>query len=595
MIRHLAVFMLVLSASSVQADDVVRVLAGDHGSFIRIVLTGRSGNYQWQVMQTNARVEIDAGISDASYDLHALFDRIPRDTLRSAEDLGNGKLRLDLSCACEVASVPWQDAGLYLDISTVTVAAAPPPEPVQHVDELASLPLFIEREATTPSVFQPIVIVPTMSPEPEVIDTSALESSLLAAISDATDHGYLRVSDHADTLDAPSEIPPSETTLGAEMHTHSAQLLSDPITQVSDCVAPDWVDLGGWAVDVNFTAALARQRANLVAANGQISGEAVTALARTYVAHGFGTEAIAALELDAISSRERDVLIEIAHLIEGSREEYPILSHQTGCAGFAGLLAYIASDPPPSLSRSEIYDMVATAGQWPAAQHHPRLMASLWAQFEAQGFDAATHLLPGTPQADSSPQWRSPEQVHELLDVAQDLNPQQAQEVIDLADSYAFEARDTDAADPILMSQLEALLDLHHYRDAQDLIRQARGTPSGDRAAEERFLARAAAESADDAFLEIAFSWSPYGHDAATRRQISARLETLGFADQAALWHPDGAAYAPMLALPSPPEPPAEVPVQIRLAPPTPIETGRSALASAEALRGDLTQLLGQN
>lgn len=593
MIRVLCILLAFAISTGAATAETLRVLAGDHIAFVRVVFDGAASRGGWTVEKSGRVVEVSSGNADLSFDISSLFDRIADDLLHSAQDMGGGKLRLELACDCDIVTVPWRETGLYIDISEAPDVAAATSSAVPAASGF-SLPLFLPRSTDMPLSAAAASPAPTSdSSDPSPLDASALERNLTAAVSGAIDQGFLI----ADALQPPPpDLAPDDQSLelGFALQTHTASRSGDTTKLVSECVDPNWVALPGWVTNDDFSSEIAQRRMELVGATGIISGNAVLTLARSYAAHGMGLEARAALQIDGISSRERDTLVEIAQLVEGSQQPYPILSQQVGCDGFAGLLGYVAAETPPALSNDELLDIVAVTNQWPLADRHPHILSALWNRLGAQGIDAATGLIPDPGTVAQREPFGSVAGLQTLLQDAGALAPADQQDVIDLTDSLRYEARGTHAADPIIMSQLKALLDLHHYDEAAALLQQAGGSPEGERLAKEQFLTRVVAEGADNDFLAISFSWSPYGHDAGVRRQFSARLGMLGFADRAALWHPDAKAFQPILE--SAPRASAARPT---VTPDQPAQSarivGQAALARSEALRSDLTTTLQSN
>ena len=112
----------------------------------------------------------------------------------------------------------------------------------------------------------------------------------------------------------------------------------ETFVRAAPCIDEGKLDLSAWIEDRPFIDAVAAYRAVLVDQFDEPRANAVTSLSRLYIAHGFGAEASQLLELYGEAVEDRDVLSDLAKIVDGRRpaSDGP-LAESAPCSGPATL------------------------------------------------------------------------------------------------------------------------------------------------------------------------------------------------------------------------------------------------------------------
>lgn len=113
MIR-LALLLLALMPASLLAENV-SVKSGDHAGFSRLLLD-YDGALDWTFGKVDGGYEFRPMGSNLSWDVSGVFDKISRTRIRDLEDLGDGRLRLDVGCDCHADAFVLRDGQVVIDI-----------------------------------------------------------------------------------------------------------------------------------------------------------------------------------------------------------------------------------------------------------------------------------------------------------------------------------------------------------------------------------------------------------------------------------------------------------------------------------------------
>lgn len=368
MIRAAALVLLALVATTAGAQTVT-IRSGWQQEFTRLVLSIPEGT-PWSLGRAGADYALR--LDGLAIDTSGVFERIPGERL-AALSPGPEALGIELACTCHVSGFLWQPDRLVLDIRD-----GPPPEGSPFEQALAeevapvpdtgaatppALPLVTERVAAPPVLPDPFRVR-----EEESETLSRAEQALLESIARAATQGLLTPDEDLPAAEPPPPPPepepepppppPSRTGPGhpgVAMRTAidrdlggagQVMLVEDP-DQVT-CLAERHFDIAAWGDDRPFHAQIGDARRALVAEFDDFGEAEVLALARTYVHFGFGTEARHVLAMDGAATRERDILAEIARLLEGMPPRTELLRDQLACGGGPGLWALLTRSAIPA-------------------------------------------------------------------------------------------------------------------------------------------------------------------------------------------------------------------------------------------------------
>jgi len=228
MIR-IALLVLLLAIPLAVSAKTVRVRSGEHAGFSRLVLDFETLP-RWQFGRVAGGYELRPGHSDDRYDLHRVFDLIPRTRVSQIKAGKNGVLFLAVDCTCHAEAF---EAGtrLVLDIKDgkpaadsvweSLLAANPAPDvpklvliaqPESARPDETTMPLNVQTAANLPLQFQPqrtalawnenvaeppalvidpLELVPKGLTQEEIVRRAAIQADLLTQISRAAADGLV--------------------------------------------------------------------------------------------------------------------------------------------------------------------------------------------------------------------------------------------------------------------------------------------------------------------------------------------------------------------------------------------------------------------
>lgn len=379
MMRWFSICLLMLLSPPVYAQQVA-VQTGEHASFTRVVVTIPSET-PWQLGRNDAGYLLRLpGV--AGYDLRRFFDLIPRTRIEGvSESTTAGELQFAVRCLCY--------AEAFLDNSNVLVidfrdGAAPETAafetgidpPVLSVEDtsprLVAQPNGLAGSRLLPVIFPPedrvrqpdIEMQPEepiaveeefVSPEPldlaqpiQDSDLLALEQSITESLSRGLSQGVLEAdldpnADTADPLGLDDVMSPGlETRTGIDLTALPPDAPTLRTQEGQVCLPDRYFDVGGWGDDGTFSQQMSVARANLTGEFDRLDEVAVMAKARLFVFFGFGREAIQTLQLDGVSSQERQYLVGMAQIIDGDPVAPELFQKQVSCQSSVALWAMLA-------------------------------------------------------------------------------------------------------------------------------------------------------------------------------------------------------------------------------------------------------------
>ncbi|MEL6958415.1 MAG: hypothetical protein AAGL89_05615 [Pseudomonadota bacterium] len=570
----------------------LEIRSGEHETFSRLVIE-IPVDRAWQVTPTDGGAQLEIADNTDGFELSGVFDRIPRDRLNDIRN-DDGVLSLAFDCTCYVDSFLWRPDRLVLDL----VDGIDPDASLATSDEdLESIPVTDLPDGTLapqafPDLFDLTLNRPDTAPSLEQFefpadaplmaarsDNSELEQALIEGIARAASQGYLDPSVDLAPLSPPAEEqasvaqapqPPPIDTVPPELQNQpgigvstaldqSLMIVADALNTSTqgNCISPDLVNFRAWGDDT----ALHDQAAPIIATmNGDFGQENASThveLAKLYLHFGFGAEAQQILSLSDEHSNERQILFELADLVDETGVATPILSAQAGCETPAAFWAMLAA--PRAMSAEARNTVLQAYFDLPhplRGQLAPRVSDAF---LEIGDEEAAEQVLNGVARLDVAQ--THPARVTEAeialatddLERAREVLAQEAEDnarttpisVIRLIDLTISSGLEPSEADLLLAGALE-----REYRTdpvANELaLAQARGwrargeyeTALGhidgrqdDMAVQERnAVYQEMTEKLEDGpFLEVAFSDLPTSLSADLENAVAARLITLGF------------------------------------------------------------------
>ncbi|MFN3936847.1 MAG: hypothetical protein ACK4KW_04635 [Gemmobacter sp.] len=339
-LRWLAFIWLAL-AGPLAADPVV-VRSGEHPGFARLVLTFPD-DPGWSFGRTPDGYELRTVAKGLRYDLSGVFARIRRDRLGAIwVDPASGYLRLGLRCTCHATAFSLRPRVVVIDL----IDGLPVPGQGFEVSldrpDAGPLPPLVGRVPARPRARPqetagagppwptadrpPVPFLPTL-PGPAV---AALQSEVLLAIAAATSRGDLqpapgRRAEARDTQAShPTTLPVADEPasfqiagpLRLDFRTAAADAALPVATRGGACIPDEALDLPGWFAADPPVERIAALRRGLLGEFDRPQTEAVLALARTYLAAGFGHEARQLLRAFAPEDPWRPVAETIAIVLE---------------------------------------------------------------------------------------------------------------------------------------------------------------------------------------------------------------------------------------------------------------------------------------
>lgn len=614
MIR-LTLLLLLLNAGPLIAQTAT-VLSGDHPGFTRLTFPLR-GDVDWTMRRTTDGYALQFA-KPKTFDLTQVFNKIGRNRLSKIR-ADDGGLSLTIPCVCAATAFRFRNRHLVIDIRDG------PPNPDSPFEQ-SDVP---QGGNAKPGIVVPagrrlpgrmlLPLAPGTAPVPvaglglrprtlgaddgpknsvdtaqdigalerEVVDTLARAASqgLLTLAPDVLanmneDAAPLKGTEHSieetpppPAISSHAPLPePTPATPGLLAHTSmdTMQTLLDSSRGTTEGGSLCWPEsfLEFEASDAppdRFGDFIGPLRSQVTDDRDKPDAKAVTALARGYLAFGFGQEAIQVLDMDAINDRERVALRSMAHVIDNLKQTAPDLVSQTGCPGPAGLWAALASDDPEGVTPTKADDIVQQFKLLPdilQSQLGPRL-ADLMRRADLPELANAV-LAPAQRQA-VAPQSASlvaadlamdrgdvslatdvletmvnedprvtPETLVQLIDlqIAQDqiIEP----ETLSLLETMQFEYRDQPVMGDILRARTAALAYQGNLAAALDLLPQAEAAldPALSASLRDDLVAEIAGKGDDMIFLDVAFR--PMGAEVSPEIQntVASRLLDLGFPDR---------------------------------------------------------------
>lgn len=564
--------------------EPVAIRSGEHETFSRLVISIGEGT-EWGLQQTETGFMLELTGRSDGFDVSKVFERIPRSRIIDVSQPSENMLSLDVACDCFADAFLWRPGQLVLDV----VDGENPNAPLAIFVPLGvsapsnapqSLPNLLALQSDMPPPFAPFS--PAMSAEAAVqqSDLQMTETALIEGLARAASQGFLdaAVTRPVDTPVAPavpaeivSEPQMSEPMVGFQQPgvgittamDRDFAVIQDVLASTlgQQCLPADLFEVNDWATDDAFHDQVAGLAEALAGEFGEQPLAAQDTLARLYIHFGFGAEARVVLKADAAQSRTRQVLIQLAGLIDDYDGHYELIEAQAGCDTPAALWAFFSE--PMYLdddSRNHVLQEFFALPQPLRGQIAPRLARKFVDVGDADGAEkllrasenhdaAATHDVQSaralvaeefdnpeqamavlTQQANDNPR-TTPESLIRLLELGMENGVVPLDADLVLAAAMRQEHRDTPIELRLAVAEASGRTQLGNYQAAIDLM-QARDDTQAFRIIDAAF-AHMTENATSTVFLGFGFGDIPKGVTAQTENQMADRMINLGFPERA--------------------------------------------------------------
>ena len=577
----------------------LRVITGEHANFTRVVVAIPTG-IDWQFARIRDGFVLRLPTEDG-FALGQFFDLIPKDRISAvSQNPSAGELRLFVDCQCHARASVYRENYLVVDIhdgpappnspfavvlpadapldmgDTQTAPYQPPDNPLlplvmpsqfggmASVNRIERVPANIERADDDQQAEEAVRVV-----------AQALGESLARGLSE----GVLQEEsgprdDDIDNLAGPTPLKMrggqpfpgiSAKTSVDLLAVNSAADASE--TQIGQpCLAQSYFDITAWGDDSPPYSQLREARARLVTPADQFEDGALLALARLYVFLGFGREALQALDLEGVQSRERVILRVIARMVDGDPVSQDIFAGQVSCPSAVALWALLAQSPSSidaQVDRTAVINAYRELPLYVQRTIGSRLAEALLA-IGAQ--DEAMQVLGSSPSTEREDvnvvlaqaalsdslgeEVLAIEAVTDLVRNDPRTTPEAMRRFFEdgvlnsvvfsdadflFADTLRFEHAGTASADALAEAQFAAYLSVDRLEDARGLLQKHKASMSqdGNVASRTTLFQHAVDRLPDGAFLRFVWEEDLQDVEVSAQNGIAARLLELGFPDQA--------------------------------------------------------------
>ncbi|PYE84590.1 hypothetical protein [Pseudoroseicyclus aestuarii] len=605
------------------AAQTVSFRSGQHPDFVRLVLAIPEGA-DWRLGRDGGDYVFT--LPGATFDTAGVFARIRRDRLAALE-ARPGRLRLKLSCdTCHARAFLWRPDRLVIDIRDGEAPAgsgwenpiAPPAQDARSAGGGADLvlPLLFDDPAlpaASPPLDAPqsdLPLLPETAAEPDLLNpfqeppatrrVQAAQSQILDTLSRAAAQGLLTVdpdamararrdaaaaappapdpapSAPASAPDAPPDAArppfaassqPRRPGLDVRSSIDSATGRAAPPQERSRCLDDALFDVRSWIGEGEFSDEITARSTRLTDEAGGTDPGAALALARSYLAFGFGREALGVLRIDDRRSVERQVLSTMAAIVDGDPLPGRPFTGQQGCTGPVALWRALAAGSIVEMTPSERTGLLTGFSLLPEALrgHLAPRVAQLFIDaddplsaeavlseaftapdghsveaeltaaeltLQSQGPQEAIEDLAQLAEEDAR---MTPEGLIRLIELELAEGRPVPEDQLDLARAMRFEARGTPVEAALAAVEARALIASGRHEMALSLLRDE----SGEMGAAQRRELRAEAVEAltetlpDAEFIDRIYAGLP-PITAEAENRVAERLLQLGFAERAA-------------------------------------------------------------
>jgi hypothetical protein len=347
----LAVLLAVASLAPARAQ-VVRVTAGEHADFTRVVLQS-AGSFAWSLAEDGADLRVVLPGRTLSADPETVFSRIPRTRLAALRIEGEA-LVLTRPCACPAEGFEDRPGVLVIDLRDGPPLTATPPLP-RPPGAAPATPGLNAGRALARRLAATVPDTDASGVAAVLPDPADLVGAIPAEIAAAMTRGLLPAPARARApqvlgpsveLEGLSALPPNLALRGADEPVPAPEPDPDAQARQAACPDPSAFDALSMPPEQDFAAGLAMGRAGLYGEFDQPDPDRWQALATHYLQWGLGAEARQILDTDGLGIADRDLLGAMADLLEGhASNRRARLAGHLDCPGPVALLALLAAPP----------------------------------------------------------------------------------------------------------------------------------------------------------------------------------------------------------------------------------------------------------
>lgn len=421
-----ALALLMTAAAPPGHAEDVRVRAGEHAGFSRIVIEAAGGK-GWSLQRRGKGYVFRAADPAINYDLSGVFRYIRRNRIAGLGGNGGGALELALACNCHASAFATPSGAVVIDVSDGAAPAGSPfekPDPAEEVKTARTpgitLPPWQPRPLDPPGA-DPLLPVywqgdvpaaphpetpaalgspPAHAPEPPatppimpgVPRAAEIREALAGELGRAAAQGLI-IFDAPGKTDMPAQPPAAPEPATAEPVTPApgdepgiplrieTSIDRDALFSRSDaplsaegrsCPEDAEFAVADWGGDSLPADQIAKIRRDLVGEFDRPEREHVEALAKLYINLGFGAEARAVLDSFGVDRMAAPWLRTIAGIIDGEEEPRPALAAFTSCDGDVALWALLENRA--ALARRDINSAAVLRGFSALPLHLRRLL-----------------------------------------------------------------------------------------------------------------------------------------------------------------------------------------------------------------------------
>ncbi len=395
--RLLSIVFLFATASAAHANQAT-VRSGEQIGFTRIIVEFQELP-EWKSERVGRSQKIELAGATTTFDLSRAFRLINRDRVSDIRVTAEG-LELDIACDCDVTVSQVAPSALAADVKPRESSAGPvamdslTSMTSPAIDNLAPALSTISNTATDETIREtPAKIVEPLQenafdmsqPLPvkrEPISLGPLELLLQdleggqavtligEQLSRAAAQGLVDIQEDIGPRQNQPNLGlaqlPDRSNLSIATgidRTINPELDRIPPTQNGTiCIHNSQVDVNSWG-DVSDFNLLGKYRAAAIAENGGIDPRGAKALARLYLAMGFGAEAqVVAAFLDV---KDRKIIMALADIMDRGRTDETVLEGQIFCKGKVALWAMLAKPVTAEDQPTATQDILATFSALP--------------------------------------------------------------------------------------------------------------------------------------------------------------------------------------------------------------------------------------
>ena len=366
-LRIILTLWLLLLPLAVSAQQV-SVRSGEHDGFTRLVVYFPP-NVTSDIIEGEDQVEIIPS-RPLSFDLSSVFSRIARTRVASVrQDAPEGSLHLQLACDCPLRREVLVGNVLVLDIlDPKQPSGSQPNEISQTVPARVVFPPVPQRSLQDARRISDSVTAAFPSASETSADRIArlaeIENAMVQQIARTATQGILDIGSGgieapmSDKMAQPSQPEDPEPTQmkkppkgGTRMHTSllDDRSMEDPVTADGQkCLSDAQVDIAAWAGEADFLTELGHRRNNLIGEFDTKNATEIKALARFYIAYGFGAEARNTLKMLDESGMDVRSLRSMAAILDFGFDPDPSpFRHQSDCENSVALWSILSQERLP--------------------------------------------------------------------------------------------------------------------------------------------------------------------------------------------------------------------------------------------------------